>query len=263
MFQSALFVLFAAFPASPVEACASPRTEDPAPAVQDKRPEVAQLVDKLKAHADKRGSEDTEAVGVIDQLNMEFKKSGPKDKAAIIAGIAKCFGEPRLEGKDGVPNDKLYMAAAVALGEMGPDSSDAIQPWIGQKDLRKNLKLQHRLILSLGKTHDKKAVDRLCKLLVDKDATIVSAAAEALGEFAGSDLETRKKAFGELLKTLMTYKGMKDTQNQNTTYRDAYDAVAAPIMTSLKALSKHEEREPEGWQSWWNKNNKGNWDGTK
>src|SRR5439155_16156157 len=172
-------------------------------------------------------------------------------KAAIIAGLSKCFAEPRLEGKDGVPNDKLYMAAAVALGEMGPDSSEAIQPWIGQKDLRKNLKLQHRLILSLGKTHDKKAVDRLCKLLVDKDATIVSAAAEALGEFGGSDLETRKKAFGELLKTLMTYKGMKDTQTQNTTYRDAYDAVAAPIMTSLKTLSKHEEREPEGWQSWW------------
>ena len=39
--------------------------------------------------------------------------------------------------------------------------------------------------------------------------------------------------------------------------------VAAPIMTSLKTLSKHEEREPEGWQSWWNKNNKGNWEGGK
>ena len=38
---------------------------------------------------------------------------------------------------------------------------------------------------------------------------------------------------------------------------------AAPIMTSLKTLSKHEEREPEGWQSWWNKNNKGNWEGGK
>jgi hypothetical protein len=234
--------------------------QDPA-ATPDKRPEVGTLLDKLKGHASKAGKEDRDAVAVIDQLNQEFKKSGPKDKQAIVKGIAKCFEEKRLEPKEGQPADnQLNIAAAAALGQMGPESTDSLINWIGHKDLRKDIVVQHRLILSLGQTKDKKGIKTLGLTLENKTPSVVAAAAEALGEFKDSDLATRKDIFENLLKILMSSKNAKDGNINDTIARERYDIVAAPIITSLGKLSKHDERDPDKWQTWWNKNKKGDWD---
>jgi len=231
------------------------------PATPDKRPEVGTLLDKLKGHASKGGKEDRDAVAVIDQLNQEFKKSGPKDRQAIVTGIAKCFEEKRLEPKEGQPADnQLNVAAAAVLGEMGPESTDALIKWIGHKDLRKDIVVQHKLILSLGKTKDKKGIKTLGLTLENKTPSVVGAAAEALGEFKDSDLATRKDIFENLLKILMSAKNAKDGNINDTIARERYDIVAAPIITSLGKLSKHDERDPDKWQTWWNKNKKENWD---
>ena len=40
----------------------------------------------------------------------------------------------------------------------------------------------------------------------------------------------------------------------DSTARDRYDTIASPIITSLTRLSKHDERDPDKWQNWWNKN---------
>jgi hypothetical protein len=234
--------------------------QDPA-ATPDKRPEVGTLLDKLKGHAGKGGKEDRDAVAVIDQLNQEFKKSGPKDRQAIVTGIAKCFEERRLEPKEGQPADnQLNVAAAQVLGEMGPESTDSLIKWIGHKDLRKDVVVQHRLILSLGKTKDKKGIKTLGLTLENKTPSVVAAAAEALGEFKDSDLATRKDVFENLLKILMSAKNAKDGNINDTIARERYDIIAAPIITSLGKLSKHDERDPDKWQTWWNKNKKGDWD---
>jgi len=236
----------------------SPPAQDATP---DKRAEVATLLDKLKSHASKGGKEDRDAVAVIDQLNQEFKKSGPKDKQAIVTGISKCFEERRLEPKEGQPADnQLNLAAAMALGEMGPESTDALMKWIGHKDLRKDAVVQHRLILSLGKTKDKKGIKTLGLSLENKTNSVVAAAAEALGEFKDSDLATRKDVFENLLKVLMSAKNAKDGNINDTIARERYDVIAAPIITSLGKLSKHDERDPDKWQTWWNKNKKADWD---
>src|SRR5262245_21095643 len=89
-----------------------PLLQDPAPKPEDKRPEVAGMLDKLKAHVDKEGKEDKDAIAVLDSLIQEFKNSGPKDRAAIVKGVSHCFEARRLEEK-GDPNNQLYMAAAV------------------------------------------------------------------------------------------------------------------------------------------------------
>ena len=245
---------------SATPAAGSAAAQDPNP---DKRPEVADLIAKLEAHADKKGAEDTDAIAVIDQLSQEFQKSGPKDKAAILKALAKCFDARRLEVNGQPPNNKLYLAAAVALGQMGPESTKTLISAIGNKNLRKDIALQHRLILSLGKTHDKDAIKTLNENLENKDASLVSAAAEAFGEFSIADLDTRKNVFETLLKILMSAKGSMDTDAANPSFRERYDVIAAPIITSLGKLSKHEEREPEKWQTWWNKNKKADWDATK
>lgn len=236
----------------------TPPSQDATP---DKRPEVGTLLDKLKSHASKAGKEDRDAVAVIDQLLQEYKKSGPKDKQAIVTGISKCFEERRLEPKEGQPADnQLNLAAAAALGEMGPESTESLIKWIGHKDLRKDNVVQQRLILSLGKKKDKKGIKPLGLCLENKSPTVVSAGAEALGEFKDSDLPTRKDIFETLLKVLMSAKNAKDGNINDTIARERYDVIAAPIITSLGKLSKHDERDPDKWQTWWNKNKKGDWD---
>ena len=233
--------------------------------VPDKRPEVAELCTKLKALVNKKkGEGDMDAIGVIDRMNQEFAKSGPKDKAAIVTELGKCFEVRRLEPtEDKTPNNKLYLAAAVALGEMGPESTKVLISWIGQKDLKKDLAVQQRLIKSLGRTHDKDGIKTLVLKLEDKDASIVSAAAESIGEFASADLATRKNLFEAILKILMSAKGAKDANVNDLIARDRYDVIAAPIISSLGKLAKHDERDPDKWQNWWNKNRSADWDALK
>jgi hypothetical protein len=234
--------------------------QDPAPAPADKRPEIAGMLDKMKSHVEKDGKEDKDAIAVIDTLLQEFKNSGPKDRQAIVKGLSRNFEARRMEKEGEPPNNQLYLASAVALGEMGPESTDTLIGWIGHKNLRKDIALQHRLILSLGKTKDKKAIKELSNNLDNKTPSLVNAAAEALGEFSEADLETRKQVFESLLKTLMSAKGNKDSNINDTIARERYDVIAAPIITSLGKLSKHDERDPDKWQNWWNKNKKLDWD---
>ncbi|MFO1010196.1 MAG: HEAT repeat domain-containing protein [Planctomycetota bacterium] len=263
MLTNGLFLLASFLPAAPAPtiAASAPLAQEPAPNTNpDKRPEVEKLVDELDGFIKKEGKADQDAVGTIDKMLQEFPKSGPKDRQAMVKELSKCFEQRRMVPEGQAPNNKLYLASAVALGQMGPESVEVLMTWIDAKTLKKDLAVQHRLILSLGKTKDKKGLKVLKNMLNNKENSLISASAEALGEFATSDLETRKDVFEALLKTVMEAKGFKDTNPDNTTARDKYDVIAAPIITSLGKLSKHEERDPEKWQTWWNKNKKADWD---
>jgi HEAT repeat protein len=257
-----------AFPRSPAAPAPEPVAEpivgavqDPAPNTNpDKRPEIEQKLSKLEGHMRKEGKQDTEAVAVIDELLQEFSKCGPKDRQAVVKTLSKSFEQRRMVPEGEALNNKLFIASAVALGKMGPESVDVLTTWIDHKNHRKDLALQYRLIKSLGETKDKRAIKLLKNLLLHKENALISAAAESLGEYAGADLETRKDAFEALLKTLMEAKGNKDSDTNNTIAREKYDVIGAPIITSLGKLSKHDERVPEEWQKWWNKNKKDDWD---
>lgn len=236
----------------------------PTPLVQedelpDKRPEIKELCDTLGDHVKARGEEDREAVAVIDNLVQEFPNSGPKDRALIVKELSKCLEKPRKETEAGFDNT-LFMAVAVALGEMGPESAKALSGWIDHKKHRKNLELQRRLILSLGKTKDGKGLKTLEGLLMHHQDMLVGAAAEAIGEYSEHDLKDRKAAFHEMLKVLMGAKAAVDGDATDVRARERYDAIAAPIITSLQRLSGHDERAPEKWERWWNKNKKEDWD---
>lgn len=228
----------------------------------DKRPEVKELLDQLDAHAKKRGEEDQQAIAVVDQLVQEFAKSGLKDREDIAEGIADCLKEKRQE-TDGVPDNKLYIACATALGQMGPESVPELIGWIGHKQHRKDIELQRRLILSLGQTRHEKAVEPLIDLLVDKTPSIQAAAAEALGNFdreAGFDSDARKNIFEEVLKVVTSVKNQVDADVNDLIARERYDAIAASMVTTLSELSGHDERDPSAWTHWWNKNKREDWD---
>ena len=245
-----------AVPAQPVTPIASCQDDEK----PDKRPEVKDLLAQLKQHAGKRGKEDQQAIAVIDTLLIEFEASGLKDRASIAKGVGACLKQKRTTNDEGVRDNKLYLAAAVSLGEMGPESVKPLQSWIGHKQHRKDLELQRRLILSLGKTRDPKAIDTLSGLLQHSKPIVQAAAAEALGNYDGVGQKQRKEIFNDVLKILGAIKNQVDANVNDTIARERYDVVAAPMITTLQGLSGYDERDPAKWQRWWNKNKKKDWD---
>lgn len=245
--------------AEPLIASASAQ-EEGSGEIEDKREKIDELCTQFKDLIGKRGDEDTAAVGVMDTLLQEFPVSGPKDRKLIAETIGKAFDEKRKELEDGVFDNKLYIAAAVCLGEMGPESTDILSKWIGHKRHRKDTMLQTQLILSLGKTKDEGAIKTLMDLLKDKSPTIISAASQALGNFSGADQKERKKIVNDLVRILIDAKTAVDDDVTDTIARELYDTIAAPIITTLQELTGHDERAPEEWQRWWNKNKKSDWD---
>ena len=226
----------------------------------DKRPEIKVLLSTLAGHVKARGKEDEDAISVIDTLYQEFEKSGPKDRVAIVKELAKCFKARRKALADGVPDNRLHIACAVAFGGMGPESAKTLIGLIGHKDHRDDIDLQFKLILSLGKTKDESGVKKLQELLKHHLAQMQAAGAEALGYYRESDLKLRKEIFEELLKTVMRTKAKWDSDPTDLMARDRYETVRGPIITSLQLLTKVDEHDPDAWQRWWNKNKKKDWD---
>ena len=226
----------------------------------DKRPEVKELCEALRGHSKKRGKEDREAVQKIDELLQEFGNSGPKDRAMIAKEVSKCLGQKRGEIEDGVFDNNLFLAAAVALGEMAPESTKLLIGWVDNKKHRRNLKLQRRIIRSLGITQDPDGIKVLDDMLQHHEDGIVGAAAEALGEYTELELKQRKKIFQTMLTILMGAKSAVDGDPTDVRARERYDVIAAPIITSLQRLSGVDETVPEAWERWWNKNKKKDWD---
>jgi len=255
----ALVLALSLAPLAPRAAAAPLALQNPAPTPADGRPEVKTLCEELGAHAGKRGKEDSEAISVIDKLVQEFANSGPKDRAAIVKQLDKCFTEKRQEDKDGLRENKLFLAAATALGEMKPECVPVYLKWIGEKSHKKDIALQRLLILKLGKTKDEAGRKPLINLLNDENAKIQAAAAEALGEFGEASQEVRKTTFEALLKLLMSNKGQVDSNVNDLIARERYDTIAAPIATALGRLSGQKDLSPEEYQRFWNKNKKEEW----
>lgn len=241
------------------EAPPAPASQDDPKDLPDKRPEVEELVDALKDHAKARGKEDQEAIAVVDALLQEFPMSGLKDRKDIAGALSDCLKQKRTE-VDGQPQNSLYLACAHALGSMGPESVRELQGWIGHKQHRKDLTLQGELIRALGKTKHEKAIDTLIDLLPHKDASNQAAAAEALGNFDGEESKVRKDIFEKVLNQLNAAKNRMDSNLEDLEARDRYNVIKASMVTTLQALSRHNETNPDEWRSWWNDNKKKDWD---
>jgi len=231
--------------------------QDPKP---DERADVKERIAKLLEHASKRGKEDQEACAEVDVLLKDFEQYGPKDRVSVVKALDKLFTEKRQEDENGVPQNSMYIAAAVALGRMGPESAPVLINWIGHKTHKKDLQLQRKLIDSLGRTKVEAGRGVLIKLLTDDQSQIQAAAVEALGQFSEAELKLRKETFEAVLKQAMSLKGAVDSDARDTIARERYDAVVGPAITTLRSLSGHEESDLGEWQRWWNKNKKEDWD---
>lgn len=226
----------------------------------DERPEVKAKLDELAAHVKAKGEKDAEAIGAIDQLLQEFASSGPKDRAAIVKGLADCFDAKRpKELEEGIPDDRLYKAAATALGTMGPESVKVLVPLIGDKAHRKNQSLQVTLTLALGKTKSLEATKTLLTLLKHKDPPMQAAGAESLANYSDAPEATRKLLFEELLNTMMDQYTRKETNPTDQEAQQRWNTISGPLIETLQRLSGHGESNPDQWLRWWNDNKRKPW----
>ena len=235
------------------------RPQDDAPIV-DERPEIKQVLAELEGFLKEKGEKDPDAIGVLDKLVQEFPQSGPKDRAAVVKALAGCFDVKRTkELEEGVPDNRLYLAAATALGTMAPESVKVLIPLIGDKTHRKDSRLQQTVVLALGKTKSAEGVKPLLALMKHKDAPMQAAGAEALANYSDAPLETRKTIFEELLRTMMDQKTKADTSVADQEVQERWNTISGPILETLQKLSGHGETDPEQWQRWWNDNKKKDW----
>ncbi|MFT4541651.1 MAG: hypothetical protein ACI841_003842 [Planctomycetota bacterium] len=242
-----------------VASAVSSQVEDPKP---DKRPEIKETLTQLKKYiGNRKGEQDHDAIGLIDTLiNGEFQQSGPRDRKDIVKQLSACLKVKRNTSKEGVRDNKLYLAAAVAMGKMGPESAKELKSWINHKTHRQDLALQRELILSLGKVKEGKSIEFLIDLLTHQRPEVQSAAAEALGYFDDSKNKVRKDIFEEVLKVLGGAKTDVNSDVNDTVARERYDVIEAAMITTLQVMSGQDLRDPEQWQRWWNKNKKDDWD---
>lgn len=234
-----------------------PQDEEEKP---DKRELIKEMVDTFGSHIKKRGAEDREALGVVDKMLGEWGNCGPKDRKSIVRILSRALNENRRADKDGQPNNMLFVAVAVAFGRMAPESAPELMKWIGHKKHKKDLKLQRYLILSLGKAKDKKGLKVLIGLLRHKDSPVQAATAEALAHYRKKDQRIRKDVFEEVLKVLNEAFNAKEGSTSNREAAERYDVIAAPMISTLQALSGATVRTSNKWRVWWNDNKRRKWD---
>lgn len=229
----------------------------------DKRDEIKEMIDTLDDHVKKKGKEDAEALALIDKLLTEFPESGPKDRKSIVKQMTSHFKVKRKQTKEGLLDNKLFNASAVAMGRMAPESTKELIKWVGHKSLAKNVEVKRTIVLALGNTGDEDAVSPLMDLLKNHEARIQAAAAESLGKFDGVDQKLRKKMFEAIMKEIIRVKNIIDVEQVDQIERKRYDTIAGPMLTSMQTLSGHDARDPNAFRDWWNDNKRKDWDDGK
>ena len=221
---------------------------------------IDQLLDRfaytLRNRPGGLGRDPENGLVLLRELSGHFDACGPRDRRDIVKAVVRGLERFDREEPAGL---EFAMAAANALGSMGPESVDPLLSLVVDKHVDNDLELHRRLVLSLGRTRNEDALPRLEKLLHHEEATIEAAAAEAMGEFDGLEEAKRKEVFYALLTRLIDAKFLADQDEVDLTHQRRYEAIIGAMTTSLQRLSKHDERDPEQWLRFWNKNKRKPW----
>lgn len=253
----------------PVEAAPAPvltrGEDDDEDSKPDKRPEVKALIEQLKTHAkDTKAERDEEGIAVVDELLQEFPESGPKDRESIADAVADAVTFKRRPGEDEAPREALKLAAATALGRMGPESGKLLIKLVDHKSLRDPVKTHAAVLKSLGRVAPEKGVKPLLDMLESHVDELTAAAATGLAGYAEAEQKVRKEIFEDVLQVVIPLEELLDNaDNGSGEYeeaRDRYDAVSAPARDALQAMASVELRDFFELRTWWNNNKKKDWD---
>lgn len=251
----ALLPLLALLGAAPAAAAPQDDPPDDRPAVEAMLEELAELV-KKSSREDPR---ERRAVGVIQSLGEEWKRSGEGDRDDIVRGLDRVFLAKRRPNKDGSQATGIYVAAAKALGRAEDDGAKKLVRWIGNRRHKDDVELQSELVLALGKTRSDAAIDTLEDLLDEDVPEVLGATAKAIGEMSGKDQKVRKRLFESLLKTMES--AQENARSQDSTAQALWGALNGSGSATLGKLSGTRQNGTVAWRRWWNKNKRASWNG--
>jgi HEAT repeats len=232
---------------------------DAAPQDGPELPHMQAIEEALKfaksQDAEKREPAEVKIVESIDKLLIEYKNIPADRQKAAVATLGKVF-----QTKTPDDSNRIYIAAAAALSEMGPDGEAAILKAMKVQHLEKRIEVQATLIRALGKHHDEKQIDFLTKLLLKDNNEIVKAAIEALGEYRESDAKVRKKITEALVREYAkTYSADFLAKGKDEVWHDRLLAIEVPMNQSLEMLTLQRLQTAPEWEKWFNDNRNKPW----
>lgn len=153
-------------------------------------------------------------------------------------------------------NGKIKLAAASALGRVGPLAAKVLKKALKSKIVQKNGELMAAVIDALGLTRDEKvAVPTLLSIVnAYKDWTFRALAARALGNFDKTvAMGKTRKAICE--KLIQIYEGIESqaSDGRDSDARRKLQAIQGDFVATLRTLTEQEWNRSLDWRKWFNK----------
>lgn len=213
------------------------------------------LKDCKKSDEEERAAAQDGVVAVLDQLLVDFPQYDEKQQKSVVSGVSKVFKVKTREGED-----RIYIAAAVCLSEMGPKAESQLKSAMKVKQLQKKPDVQAVLIESLGKHRNLKNVDLFVKLLNDGDANICVAAVHALSEYRDTKAKDRKEIVEALVKQYANTNNLDlREKGKNPVWRERLLVIEVPMNEALASLTLQSFRTAPEWEKWYNDNRSKKW----
>lgn len=229
--------------------------------------DVKEVLGELrKAAFDRKAARDTEAIGLVDRLLQAFEKLDAKQKASV----RKALGEILTSKKVKRTKDQtgLYVAAAAALGRMGPEAARELWKAFKSSKFKKRewVTLRAVFLKHIGRTKDPRSIKPLIeRARRDPEDAIMAAAGEALGNYEEFPEKVRK----DVVKNLIIRYGQVYAESRKNLdpgdpivqrAKERLAQISQPWNETLRKLTGKDLRTAEEWQRFWNKHKNDRWD---
>jgi hypothetical protein len=244
----------------------------PSTLLQDKKkappkddPAIPKSLKELEViRKDKKGAQDAEGIGLINQMATRYPDLNKKQKKAVVKGLSQVFKAKRTPAET-----RLLLAAGESLSKFGSEGAKELSKVCDDKRFGKKpwLQFRGRLVDFLGRPAE---VGKIQKQLLDyttraPDDIIRANAGGTLRHYSKHGQKVRKEIASRLIKELagiysLSKANVDPRDTGRKTYEDTYATVSTPWMKTLTALTGQKIKDPNDWQRWFNKNKRKNWE---
>lgn len=209
---------------------------------------------------------DERAVTLINQMPTIFGNLTKSEQAKLVKALEKCLGKRRKE-----EDNRLFIAVVEIFAKMGEPGQKATAKALRNKNVSKRPEVLCAAVRSLGSHGKTTYIKPLQEYLVNQEATVVAAAADAFGFYDKAADKYRKVIVKELLKsyTAIQSNAMPDVQGGRVQRQPGQpvrrpdekrlNAVKGSFEASLKKLTGESHSGSFSWMQWYNKNKKKRW----
>jgi hypothetical protein len=213
-------------------------------------------LDERKAGKEEvRSAADDAAVAAIDRLSSGFSTYDEKGQKKVVAELGQVF-KVRTDPEE----NRIHLAAAAALSEMGKDAEQALVAAFKVKSLEERVEVQEALYEALGKHKNPKHVELFLETFRGDQNKIMVAATRALAEYRDADAKVRKEIVEGLVKEYANVSAL-DAKERGThpVWHERKLAIEVPMNETLAALTLQNFQTAPEWEAWYNDNRNKKW----